>query len=386
MAATEAARLRAEIAEAHRRRERACVAKAHLQKEVTALRNRFAQVAKAEVATISAAASFDVGDVVCVVGSGDCAQLHGQEAVVIGKDVKKAKCKVRLANGEQRQLPLGNLKKMITSMGPTVQRKHFGLLTPLLSPSGLRLRSCLTAEAGGLPCELWPLVKTGMARMKLPDVLVATLAADLDAALRKAPQDHSENLCGEIRSGCQLLLQRVSPEFERMLLDLCNLLTWAIMGTNQVTCELDTVWGVVQRQGDYNTLQPQRCKKSPFGYSSLVDIQLPEQLNEANHERPSKGSYGYHDGMHSLVWKTDMSTDMENLIQPGILQNILVTGYLYIFPQWMPVSTHPFEGEGERRMIGANVAISDLGPEAEKMGVGPPTMSMGAPAGISTGH
>ena len=70
---------------------------------------------------------------------------------------------------------------------------------------------------------------------------------------------------------------------------------------------------------------------------------------------------------------------MENLIQPGILQHELSTGYLLVFPQWLNVCTYPFEGQGERKWVAANVALMDIPPECEALGIGPPIMSMGTP-------
>merc|ERR1712176_1233382 len=110
------------------------------------------------------------------------------------------------------------------------------------------------------------------------------------------------------------------------------------------------------KEGDYCPIQAYRSR-SPTGFSSLLDIQLPPGLSSANHDRPTKGAYGFHDGIHNFLWKTDRTTDAMDLIQPGIIQCELVTGYLYVFPQWIKHYTWPFEGEGGRRWVAANVAL-----------------------------
>merc|ERR1711933_445905 len=107
-------------------------------------------------------------------------------------------------------------------------------------------------------------------------------------------------------------------------------------------------------------------------------------MGTESQDKPSKGSYGHHDGVHSIVWKADMSTDQENLIQPGILQNELSIGHLLVFPQWIPVSTFPFEGDGDRKWVSANVALLDVPLEPEQFGIGPCIMSMGSLPGDGT--
>ncbi|CAK0902368.1 unnamed protein product [Prorocentrum cordatum] len=68
-------------------------------------------------------------------------------------------------------------------------------------------------------------------------------------------------------------------------------------------------------------------------------------------DRPSKGSYGFHDGLHNILWKSDRATDKNDLIHPGILQLELRTGFLYVFPQRFQHLTYPFEGPGEETQV-----------------------------------
>lgn len=138
---------------------------------------------------------------------------------------------------------------------------------------------------------------------------------------------------------------------------MCTGLAWSIMGRKDVACQLDRVWGVVQKEGDYCPVQQHSCDGAANGFVSILDVQMPPSLSLENHERPSKGSYGFHDGLHNILWKSDRTTDKNDLIHPGILQLELHTGFLYVFPQRFQYLTYPFEGPGERKWIAATVAL-----------------------------
>eukprot|EP00446_Apocalathium_sp_SHHI-4_P091569 CAMPEP_0177438950 /NCGR_PEP_ID=MMETSP0369-20130122/3041_1 /TAXON_ID=447022 ORGANISM="Scrippsiella hangoei-like, Strain SHHI-4" /NCGR_SAMPLE_ID=MMETSP0369 /ASSEMBLY_ACC=CAM_ASM_000364 /LENGTH=239 /DNA_ID=CAMNT_0018910577 /DNA_START=24 /DNA_END=744 /DNA_ORIENTATION=- len=158
--------------------------------------------------------------------------------------------------------------------------------------------------------------------------------------------------------GAQCIIALPDAEFSAVLVTLCETLAGHLVGEQSgCHCEVDDVWGVVQRAGEYRPLRSHRNRKSPVGFSCLMDLQLPPSLSPDNHERPSKGAYGFHDGLHNLIWKADRSNDRLELIHPGIVQCELLTGYVYIFPQWLQQLTYPFSGEGERIWVAANVAL-----------------------------
>lgn len=367
---SEAARLRAEIAQASRRRDSARRAAEHVQQEVEALRQQLEARSAAGAVALARVGHVEVGSRGRIIGLAEAPQLNGQEVEILGKDVKKGRCKVRLASGEQRQVPSANLESSApasvaagTSAVGSVQgcSSHDEAARPVLSASSLRLRSCLSSTAGSLPCELWPFVYSSITRVFLTDKLLGRLVSQVDAAARDVRKlDCSKHLRGEIRNGCQVKLENVDGEFVRVLLEMCNILGWAILGTRAFRTELDRVWAVVQKEGDYCPLESHRNSRSPVGFSALLDIQLPSSLSSLNHERPTKGAYGFHDGIHNFVWKSDRTTDFHDLIQPGIIQCELATGYLYVFPQWLQGYTYPFDGPGERKWIAANVALFEV--------------------------
>jgi len=228
------------------------------------------------------------------------------------------------------------------------RQQHPPLGEPLLSPSSLRIRSNLSGDAGTLPCEFWPLVQSAIVRTLVPEELLLRLRAQIEVSSRNATRDTHVGLW-------QGSIDEVDQRFVELLLELCSVLGWSVLHS-AVRCKLESVTCVVQREGDYSPVDNSGI--SPFGFSALLDVQLPKQLQEKD-ERPPRGGYGWHDGIHSLVWKSDSSTDRESLIQPGILQLELVPGYLYVFPQWVNTYTWPFEGAGERQWLRARVALVD---------------------------
>lgn len=360
---TEEARLRAEIAQAQRRRDSARKAAEAVKAEVDELRGLL------QTGGPPAVGELEVGDRVRLVGFSEAPKLNGQLADVVGKDTKKARFKVRIASGEVRQVPSTSLEPLARGRAGRVKaatRRSRGTAPPpLLTPKGLQMRSCLSEQVGGLPCELLPFVHSSVARVLIPEKVVERLRAQLDAASRHVDAlDRSSQLVGEVRSGCQVTLEHIDKEYERILMEMCNLLAFGILGTTVFRCEVDSSWGVVQREGDYDPVQSHRNSKSPTGFSSLLDIELPPALSTDNHEMPTKGSYGFHDGIHNILWKSDRTTDQYDLVQPGIIQCELVTGYMYVFPQQLQGYTYPFSGPGDRKWICSTVGLLDVAPEA----------------------
>lgn len=425
MASAEVARVRAEIAEAHRRRDRAHAAATHVRRELAALRTLAAsaatEVGPAGATDVSPAVGnsskrFVLGTAVRIVGF--AGRVDGQKGTIIGKVARRIFFffKVRIetgdALGESWHVPADSVEHWEDDGQPESQLMdpvHLseecdtvdtaGLLcmhpgptvAAVLSPSGRRFRSCLSLQVGNVPCEVWPLVQSGVARVRVPDALLTALRADMATAAinGRRPMAHgtgtpttrqsaarSGQSRNEFRGGVgQVNIDAINDGFRALLLEISNLLTSALLGSSQFRCEVDSVWGVVQRAGDYSPHQTQRNSKSPFGFSCFVDVELPPQLTLENHLRCPKGSHGHHDGVHHLVWKADRSTDPESLILPGILPCEFMTGYLYVFPQWINVSTFPFDGEGDRKWIAANIAVTDIEPEPESHGAAPPLMS-----------
>jgi len=311
-------------------------------------------------------------------------------------DPKKNRCKVRLGSGELRNVPISSVQPLPpsstngqsgsaaarASSAPVSSSPPFlgfdaeelfsadGVASsslvytdgrmawrqpPLCSTQRLKHRGWITPKVGEpAPCELLPLVHSGMLRAEFPEAPARRVLAQICSA---APQARQETK-SRVRTGLNVLMPLPDAEFSAVLVTLCETLAGHLVGEQSgCHCEVDDVWGVVQRAGEYRPLRSHRNRKSPVGFSCLMDLQLPPSLSPDNHERPSKGAYGFHDGLHNLIWKADRSNDRLELIHPGIVQCELLTGYVYIFPQWLQQLTYPFSGEGERIWVAANVAL-----------------------------
>ncbi|CAE8616225.1 unnamed protein product [Polarella glacialis] len=272
------------------------------------------------------------------------------------KEADELRKQLGLAGG--KSAPRGKVKS-------SLQLEH-SQQAPLISPAGLMQRSALPSEVGGLPCELWPFVFSCMARAPVSQALVSRLRQQLDeAAARTAASARLE--APEAGAG-RHIIQRPDKEFVAFLIEICRVLAASLLGIQDFHLQLDEVWGIVQKEGDYQTMKAQRNKKAPHGFVFIMEVELPPSLSSENHDRPSKGSYGFHDGLHNLIWKGDRTSDQADFIQPGIIQLELVVGYLYVFPQWVQTLTYPFEGAGERKWIAGTVALQDTGQVAPSSG------------------
>eukprot|EP00435_Cladocopium_sp_Y103_P011125 s2624_g2.t2 len=215
---------------------------------------------------------------------------------------------------------------------------------PLISAAGLVQRSALKLQDSSLPCELWPFVYSSIARAAVPEAVLFRLRQQLDS--------QKPDRCSVIASP--------DHDFQACLLELCRILGAALCGHQDFSLELDQVCGVTQQQGDYSPPAAYRNQKSRDGFSCIMDLDLPPSLSCENHERPTKGSYGFHDGLHNLLWKGDRTTDKDDLVQPGIIQLELRVGQLYVFPDFVQTLTYPFNGEGKRRWIKATMSLDLL--------------------------
>ncbi|CAK0860246.1 unnamed protein product, partial [Prorocentrum cordatum] len=169
------------------------------------------------------------------------------------QDVKRGRCKVRLSSGEQRQMPIASLMPHGTSAAASCAE-------PLVSTQRLLLRSAVPHHGGGVPCELWPLVQSCLARVEVPEDTVLRLSSQLDAVARGG------------RSGRRVKISRPDPQYAALVEKMCTGLAWSILGRKDVTLQLDKVWGVIQKEGDYCPVQQHSCDGAPNGFVSILEL------------------------------------------------------------------------------------------------------------------
>ncbi|CAK0860238.1 unnamed protein product, partial [Prorocentrum cordatum] len=179
------------------------------------------------------------------------------------QDVKRGRCKVRLSSGEQRQMPIASLMPHGTSAAASCAE-------PLVSTQRLLLRSAVPHHGGGVPCELWPLVQSCLARVEVPEDTVLRLSSQLDAVARVGADD-SPHRFGEIRSGRRVKISRPDPQYAALVEKMCTGLAWSILGRKDLTWG-QAVWGVIQKEGDYCPVQQHSCDGAPNGFVSILEL------------------------------------------------------------------------------------------------------------------
>lgn len=348
----ELAPLREELARASREADQACSELRRLEGQVSELRQKLNLCPlHAERWTIPTTGDdLKLGSLVAVHGLKEAADLNGQEAVLESWEERRGRWKVRLATGELHTVLAANLKLLDEA------REE-----PELSTFGCEVVGTLTSQAGDLQYNLWPLVHSGIIRVRLPDRLLARLNVQFDAlhANHDTPS-HALFLQAEIKEGKQLTVREPDEEYVAMLLACAEKLGAAILGQEEAAafrCTLDQVWTVHQLAGDYNPVHFHSNARSHFGFSSFLHLQLPPQLNSGQEMLPHTGARGRHDGVTTFMWKGDSGTVAERLECSGLLECELAEGYLYVFPQWLQHLVWPFKGPGERRSVAANVAL-----------------------------
>ncbi|CAK0860245.1 unnamed protein product, partial [Prorocentrum cordatum] len=168
------------------------------------------------------------------------------------QDVKRGRCKVRLSSGEQRQMPIASLMPHGTSAAASCAE-------PLVSTQRLLLRSAVPHHGGGVPCELWPLVQSCLARVEVPEDTVLRLSSQLDAVARGG------------RSGRRVKISRPDPQYAALVEKMCTGLAWSILGRKDLTWG-QAVWGVIQKEGDYCPVQQHSCDGAPNGFVSILEL------------------------------------------------------------------------------------------------------------------
>ncbi|CAK0860242.1 unnamed protein product, partial [Prorocentrum cordatum] len=139
------------------------------------------------------------------------------------------------------------------------------------APARACARSAVPHHGGGVPCELWPLVQSCLARVEVPEDTVLRLSSQLDAVARVGADD-SPHRFGEIRSGRRVKISRPDPQYAALVEKMCTGLAWSILGRKDVTLQLDKVWGVIQKEGDYCPVQQHSCDGAPNGFVSILEL------------------------------------------------------------------------------------------------------------------
>ena len=209
-----------------------------------------------------------------------------------------------------------------------------------------------------------------MLETHLPEGMVSTLNDYLDKLMiDENRKSHAGTLVGQIGHGQQLTMDHHCEdleEFNRLIQNLAMDYVkkfFEITGnklTNTREVLTDEVWSVHSYQHDYNPIHDHGTK-TLMGVSCTAWTKVPQQiLNQPTAGSPEYSLYnasGNSDGCLAFSYGRNSLIDVERLAPP---QNVVVkpeVGKLLMFPSWLSHMVYPFEGEGERRTVAANLNV-----------------------------
>jgi hypothetical protein len=203
---------------------------------------------------------------------------------------------------------------------------------------------------------------------KMPDAIVSGLNAYLDELMEKEDRiSHAGTLVGQIGHGQQLTMDHKDPR----LADYCQMTgilateylknfgnTGNIVGERQVG--IDELWSVHSYERDYNPIHDHGTK-TIMGISCTSWTKVPQQiLDQPTAGSPEYSLYdasGNSDGCLAFNYGINSLIDVERLRPPQSFVIKPEIGKFLMFPSWLQHMVYPFEGEGERRTVAANLNV-----------------------------
>jgi len=203
---------------------------------------------------------------------------------------------------------------------------------------------------------------------QMPDAMVSGLNTYLDELMEQEDRiSHAGTLVGQIGHGQQLTMDHNDPRLN----DFCQMSgilateylknfgsTGNNIGERQVG--IDELWSVHSYERDYNPIHDHGTK-TIMGISCTSWTRVPQQIldqptagspeyNLYNASGDSDGCLAFQYGMNSLL-------DIERLRPPQSFVIKPEVGKFLMFPSWLQHMVYPFEGEGERRTVAANINV-----------------------------
>ena len=204
----------------------------------------------------------------------------------------------------------------------------------------------------------------------MPDGMVTGLNAYLDELMHEQDRiSHAGTLVGQIGHGQQLTMDHT----DERLADFCQMSSIlaidylkhfnSITG-NQATSDrqigIDELWSVHSYERDYNPIHDHGTK-TITGISCTSWTKVPQQILD----QPTAGSPEYSlynasgnaDGCLAFNYGINSLIDVERLRPPQSFVIKPEVGKFLMFPSWLQHMVYPFEGEGERRTVAANLNV-----------------------------
>ena len=203
---------------------------------------------------------------------------------------------------------------------------------------------------------------------KMPDAMVSGLNTYFDELMEQEDRtSHAGTLVGQIGHGQQLTMDHNDPRLN----DFCQmsgilateyLKNFGSTGNNigERHIDIDELWSVHSYERDYNPIHDHGTK-TIMGISCTSWTKVPEQILD----QPTAGSPEYSlynasgdsDGCLAFNYGINSLLDVERLRPPQSFVIKPEVGKYLMFPSWLQHMVYPFEGDGERRTVAANLNV-----------------------------
>ena len=202
----------------------------------------------------------------------------------------------------------------------------------------------------------------------MPDAMVSGLNTYLDELMEQEDRtSHAGTLVGQIGHGQQLTMDHNDPRLN----DFCQmsgilateyLKNFGSTGNNigERQIGIDELWSVHSYERDYNPIHDHGTK-TIMGISCTSWTKVPQQILD----QPTAGSPEYSlydasgdsDGCLAFNYGINSLLDVERLRPPQSFVIKPEVGKYLMFPSWLQHMVYPFEGDGERRTVAANLNV-----------------------------
>ena len=218
--------------------------------------------------------------------------------------------------------------------------------------------------------ELHTLPSVFLLEAWMPDGMVTGLNAYLDELMEQQDRvSHAGTLVGQIGHGQQLTMDHTDDR----LADFCQMSSILAIDYlkhfnnitgNQATSDrqigIDELWSVHSYERDYNPIHDHGTK-TITGISCTSWTKVPQQILD----QPTAGSPEYSlynasgnaDGCLAFNYGINSLIDVERLRPPQSFVIKPEVGKFLMFPSWLQHMVYPFEGDGERRTVAANLNV-----------------------------
>mgnify|MGYP003153906888 FL=1 len=209
-----------------------------------------------------------------------------------------------------------------------------------------------------------------MMETQLSENMVGTLNDYLDKLMvDQERKSHAGTLVGQISHGQQLTMDHHCEElkdFNWMMQGLamdyvrqfCSQTGNPLQGKREVLT--DELWSVHSYERDYNPIHDHGTK-TVMGVSCTTWTKVPQQILDlptaASPEYSLYNSSGNADGFLAFNYGRNSLIDTERLAPPQSFTIKPEVGKMLMFPSWLQHMVYPFEGEGERRTVAANLNV-----------------------------